>query len=29
MARYRLYLSELSYFSGKLEGALRARRIDY
>jgi glutathione S-transferase len=26
---YRMYLSDVSYFSGKLEGALRARRIDY
>ena len=29
MARYRVYLSDVSYFSGKLEGALRAKRIDY
>lgn len=29
MARYRVYLSDVSYFSGKLEGALRARRIAY
>lgn len=29
MARYRVYLSDQSYFSGKLEGALRAKRIDY
>lgn len=28
-ARYRVYLSDVSYFSGKLEGALRAKRIDY
>lgn len=28
-ARYRVYLSEVSYFSGKLEGALRAKRIAY
>src|SRR3546814_15486664 len=26
---YRVYLSDVSYFSGKLEGALRAKRIDY
>lgn len=29
MARYRVYLSDVSYFSGKLEGALRAKRLDY
>ncbi|HEX4895323.1 MAG TPA: glutathione S-transferase family protein [Solimonas sp.] len=29
MARYRVYLSDVSYFSGKLEGALRAKRIAY
>jgi glutathione S-transferase len=29
VARYRVYLSEVSYFSGKLEGALRAKRIAY
>lgn len=28
-ARYRVYLSDVSYFSGKLEGALRAKRIGY
>ena len=27
--RYTVYLSDVSYFSGKLEGALRAKRIDY
>lgn len=27
--RYRVYLSDVSYFSGKLEGALRAKRIGY
>ncbi|ROH86508.1 glutathione S-transferase family protein [Stagnimonas aquatica] len=27
--RYRVYLSDVSYFSGKLEGALRAKRIAY
>src|SRR3546814_19817117 len=26
---YRVYLSDVSYFSGKLEGALRAKRIVY
>lgn len=26
---YRVYLSDVSYFSGKLEGALRAKRIAY
>lgn len=29
MARYRVYLSDVSYFSGKLEGALRAKRVGY
>lgn len=29
MSRYRVYLSDVSYFSGKLEGALRAKRIGY
>lgn len=29
MTPYRVYLSEVSYFSGKLEGALRAKRIAY
>lgn len=29
MPRYRAYLSNVSYFSGKLEAALRAKRIDY
>jgi len=29
MARYRVYLSDVSYFSGKLEAALRAKRIAY
>lgn len=29
MSDYRVYLSEVSYFSGKLEGALRAKRIAY
>ncbi|MFA5940859.1 MAG: glutathione S-transferase family protein [Sinimarinibacterium sp.] len=29
MARYNAYLSDVSYFSGKLEAALRAKRIDY
>ena len=29
MARYRVYLSDVSYFSGKLETALRAKRIAY
>jgi glutathione S-transferase len=29
MPRYRVYLSDVSYFSGKLEGTLRAKRIDY
>lgn len=29
MAPYRVYLSDVSYFSGKLEGALRAKRIAY
>ena len=28
-AHYRIYLSDVSYFSGKLEGALRAKRIAY
>ncbi|PPE72478.1 hypothetical protein C3942_18210 [Solimonas fluminis] len=29
MTRYRVYLSDVSYFSGKLECALRAKRIAY
>lgn len=29
MARYCVYLSDVSYFSGKLEGALRAKRIAF
>ena len=29
MSTYTVYLSDVSYFSGKLEGALRAKRIDY
>lgn len=29
MSRYTVYLSDSSYFSGKLEGALRAKRIGY
>ncbi|AXQ27795.1 glutathione S-transferase family protein [Solimonas sp. K1W22B-7] len=29
MTRYRVYLSDVSYFSGKLEAALRAKRIAY
>ena len=29
MAHYRVYLSDHSYFSGKLEAALRAKQIDY
>jgi glutathione S-transferase len=29
VARYCVYLSDVSYFSGKLEGALRAKRIGY
>lgn len=29
MARYRVYLSDVSYFSGKLEGALRAKGLGY
>jgi glutathione S-transferase len=29
MARYRVYLSDHSYFSGKLEAALRAKRLGY
>ena len=29
MTTYRVYLSDVSYFSGKLEGALRAKRIAY
>jgi glutathione S-transferase len=29
VTRYRVYLSDHSYFSGKLEGALRAKRLDY
>ena len=29
MPGYRVYLSDVSYFSGKLEGALRAKRIAY